>query len=374
MLLNIPNTSIHHDTRLLAYLDVLLNILLIRDRPGPGLPLHPETRPLLGNVPCLGSVIEQRVKLLKSLSGSLGIEEIDDRHKGTVEAHPDQEELPPKAFNTQRRNLNNNKVPQPVGGSSERGGLRSELEFRDLSGVEPWGSDPSETGVGGDVDNDEDDSGDTSGVVTVDSRELNEHGDKHHANRLSGGTVDERLTTAPAVNKQDRDEGEHKERQPGATTNDQRQLTLNVEYVLEEVGGVEDDRVDTGKLLHHLDTVGKAQATEGLFLAAGKVVLEQDLAAGCRAGLGGEGIGDGLELALDVGGVDGLVVEVGKDLEGLLAAILGHEETGGLGEADEHDHGDDTEDGLQDDGRAELDVRVAVLGGGVGNPVGDDDT
>lgn len=133
-----------------------------------------------------------------------------------------------------------------------------------------------------------------------------------------------------------------------------RELTLNVEDILGKVGRVEDNGIDTGELLHHLDTICGVETAEGLLFAAGKVVLELDLSTTGGIGLGGERVGDALELVLDIGGVDRLVVEIGKDLKGLLVAILGHEETGRLRETDEHDYGDETENGLEDNGGTEL--------------------
>jgi hypothetical protein len=351
----------------------MASTLLLVQRDGSGeLKVGVSTGSLLGELPGAGGLPEEGIELLKGLSSGLGVEEVDDGNESGVEAHEDKEELPSQVLSSEGSDFDDNEVPEPVGGGGKSSSLVTETKLVDFGGVQPGGSNPGESGVGSDVKNDEDNSSGSGLDVSSLGGKLDTDSDDSHANSLSSSTEHQRLATSPIVDENNRDEGEDEESQSGTSSNDQGKLTFQVQNLLQQVGRVENNSVDTSKLLHHLDNVSQSQTTESLLLSSSEVVSPGDLSGSGLAEL--QSGGDVTVLSLNDRGLSILSLQQSESLKSLLVASLSHQESRGLRKTEQHDSGDSTEDNLENDRGSPLDGRVLREGSSVGQPVRDSDT
>ena len=268
----------------------------------------------------------------------------------------------------------NDGVPEPVGGGGQTDttgadGQRENLADDDPGTGTPGGGEPK------DEDGNEGDLGiDGGGVVSqallgiagirVGVVEANGHtndGDEELADKHSTGTDDEDSATTEAL---DSPEGERSGADVDKSENERDEETvLNGTGGLEERGGVVEDEVDAGPLLHHLERGtqdGSAQVRAGL----AETALEAVGPATEPGGVGDEStlvflVGDNLgQFTLDVDGVLGLATDTSKSVHGSGDVALLDEVTGRVGEEEQT--------AAENQSPGELDGDGDAVGAGVG--------
>lgn len=257
-------------------------------------------------------------------------------------------------------------VPQPVGGGGQSDTAGADGQGEDLANDDPRTGTPGD-GEDADVDGDEGDlgvdggdvvgagdggraGGDDVGVVETDG--VTDDGDDVLADEQAQGTPDEQLAAADPL---DEEEGDG-----GRDDVDDVEDGADEEGVgdgagrLKEGGGVVEDEVDARPLLHHLQRRaenGLAQVGVGLEDRAAEAVGPAvEPAAGRDESALVLLVGDDLcKLGLDELGVRGLASQAREGGTGLLDLAALDEETGRVGEEDQTDTEDDTEDKLDAD-------------------------
>lgn len=314
-----------------------------------------------------GSLGEHLVDLLERETLGLGHEEVREEEGQHTERAPDEEDLRAEVglvggHHVGRDNADD-AVPEPVGRGRDADTARADGQREELADDDPRGGAP-----GGrkerDEDADERDLGlDGAGVaagrvdvVRGDADDGNDELRDDHAR----GTHEQDATTAVLLDDVERD-GRREHVDERGDERDQEGVADRAERLEEGRAEVEDE-VDTGELLHALET-GAEKCTADVGRAIEQRALEAGEPRADVRGLGDMGllvlvVGNDLgKLVLDEGGVTRLVANLGERNGGLLEITLLDPEARGLGEEEETR--------AEDDGPKELDADGDTVGAGV---------
>lgn len=77
----------------------------------------------------------QEIQLFQRFTGRFWVKEVDDRDEASVENHKNEIKFPSEILYSNRRDLNNGKVPDPVGSGGKSGTFSTEAQLVDLSGI-----------------------------------------------------------------------------------------------------------------------------------------------------------------------------------------------------------------------------------------------
>jgi len=319
-----------------------------------------------------GGLLHHLVDLLEGQTLGLGNEEPGVDEGARAQASPNEEdrrlEVALVSADHVRGDDSDDGVPEPVRGSGKSNTARADGEREDLADDNPGTGTP---GAGEEEDEDSDkgnlgvDGGDVNSASIASSVDIGlveadgdtDNGNKELADQHAKSTPDEQRTTSELLNGvegdgsgADVDEGEDQGDQEGVADGAGRG---------QEGGGVVEDEVDTGPLLHHLhggSEDGLAQVGVGLEDGATEAVGPALVPAtsgddGALVFLVGNNLG---ELGLDVLAVLGLTTESGEGVASLLDAATLDEVSRGVGKACNTTTEDDTPSKLDADGNAVL--------------------
>ena len=197
-----------------------------------------------------GGLLEHAVDLLEGEALGLGDEEVAVEEADGAEGAPDEEDLGSEVALVLANHVGgddgDDAVPQPVGGGRETDTAGADGDGEDLADDDPRAGAPGR-GEEEDVDADEGNEG-TGGALVV-GESGSDGSDDELADNHSEGTPDEERAAAEALDGPERDGG-------GADVDDgedqgHEEGVLDRAEGLEEDGGVVEDEVDTGPLLHH---------------------------------------------------------------------------------------------------------------------------
>lgn len=283
--------------------------------------------------------------------------------------------------------VENLRVPEPVGGGRESNTARADGKREDLANDDPGtrtpgaGKEEDEDGNEGDLSVDR--TGVLGNLVTgsvgsevVEADSHTNDGDEELANQHAKRTPDEERTTTKLLNsvegdggRADVDEGEDQGDQEGV---------VDGASGLQERSGVVEDEVDTSPLLHHLERStknGLAQVGVGLENGAAEAVGPALVPATSR----NNGalvllVGNNLrKLGLDVLAVGGLATQSGEGVASLLDLATLDEVSGGVGKEHQTATKDETPGKLNGNGDAVL-ASVATVSDCVVDAGGDEET
>lgn len=143
--------------------------------------------------------------------------------------------------------LSEDVVPQPVGSGSERHGLATDVEGEELTDEDPGGGTPG-GGETEDVNESEHDQASTSGLRARSSG--TDDGDNVLRDNHNDTAVDEQLATAETIHSNKTGEGRERVDDVGEGLNEEG---IGKVGGFEEGSTVVEDKVNTSKLLEHLD-------------------------------------------------------------------------------------------------------------------------
>lgn len=329
-------------------------------------------------------LLHHLVDLLQGQTLGLGDEEVGVDKGAGAETTPDEEdgrlEVAAVLADHVGSDDSNDGVPEPVGGGGQTDTTRSDGEREDLANDDPGTGTPG----GGEEEDEDGDEGDLSvdgrdvvgdagirislgggGVGVVEADGDTNDGDEELADEHTQGTEDENLASAESLDSPE-GEGSRADVDEGEDEGDEERV-FNGTSGLEEGGGVVEDEVDTGPLLHHLER-GTEDGSSKVGLGGPETALE---AVGPAAEPGGVGdqstlvllVGNNLSnLSLDELGVLGLAADARQGVNGSRDITLLDVVSWGVGEEEETTTEDDSPGELETDGDAVGVGAVEALG------------
>jgi len=307
---------------------------------------------------------EDNVDLFQITAGSLRVEEPGKGNADEVDQGEEEVDTPATGRGEHGSEHNHSEVRDPVGAGRGRGSHGTCSERVDLGRVDPG---QRQCGKGEEADEQEDTDGGTLGVLGGGVDQAS-HGNNERET-LTSETDQEQLATAHFLNHEEGGDGSQSIDRGEDTTQNQRQLALDLQVVLEEQGRVVDSRIAASKLLEELAGATDHHALEFLSLAEG----EELLPAGLDTLLGLQIRLHEVVISEHILRVDGAVVEGSQHLQGLLVVSPHNKPTRGLGHHQTTGGDTDREENLECDGETPLDRRVDV-GKTEIDPVGDEGT
>ncbi|KAI7498754.1 general substrate transporter [Hortaea werneckii] len=299
---------------------------------------------------------EDQVDLLQSPTGSLRVEEVQDREEAGVEGGEEEVGTPANVLDEHWRDHDNEEVPNlgmllvqgcggllwkmtyPVLSGGQSVGFRAGLERVDLSRVQPWQWQPGsteESNVG-----EETDSGTLASLLSAWNERT--EGD-HHGKHLTD--LKTQLATANALDSEPGGRGEERVHNHVNTTQEQGSVVRCVDSVLEQNREVVDHSVAARELLHTLATGTEDHTAEMLSLATSEDSRDGRVAAVVAGSA--DRVDDDLGVELDLLILDRLAFQSSHNFGCLLDSVFGEEPTRRLGKPGVQDNDDEGEHTLE---------------------------
>lgn len=196
---------------------------------------------------------EDNIDLFQAATGGFRVEEPDGRNEETVPGGEEKVGAPTDAANHDRSNHDNSKVEEPVAAGGHGVGLRTGLDGRQLSRVQPRQRQPGGTEEAH-VHEETEDS--TLGDLRITlghggtRDKTSEHDD--HGGALSETATKEKLATTNLLNKEPREGSEDSVANHVNTTNQKSEIVALSNGLLEQDGEIVNDSVATRDLLEEL--------------------------------------------------------------------------------------------------------------------------
>ena len=208
---------------------------------------------------------EDDIDLFQGATGGFRVEEPDGRNEDTVPGGEEKVGAPTDAANHDRSNHDNSKVEEPVAAGGHGVGLRTGLDGRQLSRVQPRQRQPGGTEEAHVHEETEDSTlGDLRVTLSHGGTrdKTSEHDD--HGSALSETATQEQLATTDLLDKEPREGSEDGVADHINTTNQKSEIVALSNGLLQQDGKVIDDSVATRDLLEELGRGTDNHTTEVL--------------------------------------------------------------------------------------------------------------
>ena len=208
---------------------------------------------------------ENDIDLFQTATGGFRVKEPDGRNEETVPGCEEEVRTPTNAANHDRSNHDNSKVEEPVAAGGHGVGLRTGLDGRQLSRVQPRQRQPGGTEEAHVHEETEDSTlGDLRVTLSHGGTrdKTSEHDD--HGSALSETATQEQLATTDLLDKEPREGSEDGVADHINTTNQKSEIVALSNGLLQQDGKVIDDSVATRDLLEELGRGTDNHTTEVL--------------------------------------------------------------------------------------------------------------
>lgn len=312
------------------------------------------------------TLCEDDIDLFQSATGGFRVKEPDGRNEETVPGGEEEVSTPTNAVNHDRSDHDNSKVEEPVTAGGHGVGLRTGLDGRQLSGVEPRQRQPGGTEEAHVHEETENSTLGDLGITLSHGGtgdQASEHDD--HGGALSETATKEKLATTNFFDKEPREGSEDSVANHVNTTDQKSEIVALSNGLLKQDREIVNDSVATRNLLEELGRRTDNHTTEVLRRATSEKVAERRLGS-----TGGSNrVNDKVLLHLGLAVINLNTVQTSQNGFTLRDTVVGDEPARRLGHVVHADNDDNSKDNLEGDGETPHKILGTIVGTKV-NPVG----